>query len=243
MTILTVDGVSKSFSEKEALRRVSFSVEEGEVFSLIGPSGSGKTTLLRLIDLIIHPDDGHIFFDNVDTEGGDKHRRVLRRRMGMVFQYPALFDLTVFDNVAMGLRIRGYPAGEVLEKVQEVLSLVGLSGLARRRANTLSGGEAQRVSLARALVTEPKMLLLDEPTANLDPRNVSIMERIVEQINRESKVTVILATHNLLQAKRLANRVGFLWEGELVEAGECEQMFRNPKDGRTAAYIEGKTVY
>ncbi len=236
-------GVSKSFVDKAALKGVSLSVRRGEILSIIGPSGAGKTTLLRLINLLIYPDEGKIFFEGVDTEGSEQHRRTLRRRMAMVFQHPALFDASVFDNVALGLRIRGFSERAVVEKVDEALRYVGLSGLGRRRAATLSAGEAQRVSLARALVLEPKLLLLDEPTANLDPPNVAAIENVVKRVNSDSKITVVFATHNLLQAKRLSDRVAFLWMGELVEVGETSELFENPKDERTSLYLSGRIIY
>jgi len=246
MKLLELKDLCKSFQGKTALKNISLMVDEGEILAVIGPSGSGKTTLLRLMDLLIYPSSGSIVFDGVNYEGDEKHRRVLRRRMGMVFQQPNLFNATVFNNVALGLNIRGYPQNEVIEKVHRILDDVGPSALENRRANNLSGGEAQRVALARALVIEPKLLLLDEPTANLDPKNVSIIEDIVTKVATRKilpSVAVVLATHNLNQARRLAHRVAFLLEGELIEEGEVKDAFDQPRDERTAAYIRGRMVY
>lgn len=236
-------GVYKSFTDKAAVRDVDLDVDEGEILAVVGPSGSGKTTLLRIVSLLIHPDGGKIFIQGVDAAGNDRHRRALRRRMSVVFQYPALFDTTVYNNVASGLKIRVYPDREIKDRVYRILRLLELSELNHRRVNTLSGGEAQRVALARALVTEPKIILLDEPTANLDPKNVEIIEDMVRKTNIESKTTVMLATHNLNQAKRLAHRVAVLLEGELVEVGETSQIFKDPKDRRTEAFLAGKMVW
>jgi len=243
MAAVTLRNVSKSFSEKAAVKSIDLDVDGGEILAVVGPSGSGKTTLLRLMSLLIYPSAGSIFIQGVDAGGDDRHRRTLRRCMGVVFQHPALFDTTVFNNVALGLKIRGYHKGEIRDMVYRMLDLMELSGLDHRRVNTLSGGEAQRVALARALVTEPEILLLDEPTANLDPKNVEIIEDIVSQTNAESKTTVILATHNLNQARRLAHRVAILLGGELVEVGEAAQIFEGPKDERTEAFIGGKMVW
>jgi tungstate transport system ATP-binding protein len=243
MRLLELKDISKSFAGKMALKNISLAVDEGEIFAVIGPSGSGKTSLLRLIDLLIYPDSGSITFEGSYTDGDEGHRRALRRHMGMVFQYPYLFDTTVFNNVALGLKIRDCPQNEAKERVNRILEIVGLSKLENRRVKTLSGGEAQRVALARALVVEPKLVLLDEPTANLDPKNVAIVEDIVKTSNIMSKVTVVLATHNLNQARRLAHRVMFLLEGELVEMGNAKEIFENPKDEKTAEYIAGRMIY
>jgi tungstate transport system ATP-binding protein len=240
---LEVVNVYKLFGGRQVLKNICLDVRRGEILSIIGPSGAGKTTLLKLMNLLLHPDRGKIFFDGVDTDVDEKRRRLLRREMGMVFQHPALFDTTVFNNVALGLRIRSYPAEEIRKRVEGALSYVGLRGFAKRKASSLSAGEAQRVSLARALVLEPKLLLLDEPTANLDPANVLQIEETVRRVNLEKGVTVVIATHNLLQAKRLSDRVAFLWMGELVEVGETREVFENPRSERTALYLSGKVVY
>ncbi len=241
--LLKLENICKSFPPRIALKNVSISVDGGEILSVIGPSGSGKTTLLRLIDLLIQPSSGLILFNDVNTSGSEKHQRSIRRQMGLVLQYPALFDTTVFNNVALGLKIRGYPEAKIMEKVSDTLEMVGLSGFEKRMVKTLSGGEAQRIALARTLVTEPRLLLLDEPTANLDPRNVSVIEDVVRAANRMSKLTVILATHNLNQAKRLAQRVVFLLDGEVVEEGTVIDIFERPKDERTATYVDGRMIY
>lgn len=241
--MLKLENVCRSFSERLALRNVSLSVDKGEILAIIGPSGSGKTTLLRLVNLLIQPTSGLILFNDVNTSGDDKHQRSLRRQMSLVLQYPALFDTTVFNNVALGLKIRGCSEVVIKEKVDNMLAVVGLSGFEKRMVKTLSGGEAQRIALARALVTEPKLLLLDEPTSNLDPKNVSIIEDIVRAANTKSQVTVVLATHNLNQAKRLARRVAFLLDGEIVEEGASKEIFEQPKDERTATYVDGRMIY
>jgi tungstate transport system ATP-binding protein len=159
----------------------------------------------------------------------------------MVFQRPLLLDRSVWENVAYGLRLRGQRDAHL--QIQEALEEVGLARVAKQRARTLSGGEAQRVALARAIVLQPEVLLLDEPTANLDPFNVGLIETIVRRINEQHQATLVLVTHNVFQAKRLASRVAFLLEGKLIEVAETGRFFTSPSDPRTSAFVRGEMVY
>jgi len=152
-----------------------------------------------------------------------------------------LLNRSVWDNVAFGLELRGNR--DAKSEIQSALEKVGLANLARQRARTLSGGEAQRVALARALVLKPDILLMDEPTANLDPANVAIIEQIAADLNKDSGTTLVLVTHNIFQAKRLAHRVAFIYEGQLIELGSNSEFFNAPKDPRTIAFIGGEMVY
>ncbi|MBC7113024.1 MAG: phosphate ABC transporter ATP-binding protein [Candidatus Methanomethyliales bacterium] len=225
MKAVEVRGLSKEYSGRLVLRDVTFDVHEGEFFVLLGPNGSGKTTLLRILDLLEEPTAGKVFFEGEEVDYS-KERATLRRKIGMVFQQTVLFDMSVFDNVAYPLKIRGDLAkAEIERKVARVLEDVELRGFERKNALSLSGGEAQRVALAQALVAEPKLLLLDEPTANLDPKNVSIVEGILSRLNREKKTTVIMTTHNMFQAERLAHRVALLNEGEIRAIGSFRDVF------------------
>ena len=158
----------------------------------------------------------------------------------MVFQRPFLMSRTVFDNVAYGLRIRGDSNPEA---VWEALERVSLTKLAKAPANTLSGGEMQRVAVARALVIEPQVLLLDEPTANLDPYNARIIENLISEQNQQFHTTIVLVTHNIFQARRLATRVGLMLNGELVEIAPKDTFFESPADPRTKAFLSGDLVY
>ncbi len=161
----------------------------------------------------------------------------------MVFQKPLLFNASVRENIAYGLRTRRFGREEIEQRVSAILEQIGLSHLKERHAGTLSGGEAQRVALARAVAFEPALLLLDEPTANLDPANVELMEKLIRDLNRNSGITMIMVTHNIFQARRVADVVIFLYEGRVVEVGETAQIFGAPKDPRTRAFIEGRMVY
>ena len=158
----------------------------------------------------------------------------------MVFQRPELIDGTVWENVAFGLRLRSVVEEEI---VREALSQVDLRPLKDKHAQTLSGGEIQRVALARTIVLRPGVLLLDEPTANLDPYNVTIIERIAQDLHNNFDATIVLVTHNVFQARRLADRVGFLLGGKLIEVCPTEEFFHSPSDPRSLAFVRGEMVY
>jgi tungstate transport system ATP-binding protein len=231
--------VTKRYGDTEALKNVSLEIRRGDIFAVIGSSGAGKTTLLRIISMLDTEYSGEYYFDGVDTR---KNQDGLRKRVTMVFQKPVMFNASVFDNVAYGLKIRGVGSREVKKRVEDVLRLVGLYDMRKKNAKKLSGGEQQRVALARALVLETDVLVLDEPTANLDAVNVQMIEGIIREITRDG-VTVVMATHNLYQAKRLANTVAYLNSGELVEVGSVEQIFNSPNNERTKKFIMGETYY
>ena len=154
------------------------------------------------------PSKGRLAFDGADTDAPEPVRRAIRRRMSMVFQKPVVLNTTVLENVAFGLKVRGNGVHKAGAKVREALELVDLPGFAGRRATTLSGGEMQRVALARAMVTEPEVLILDEPTANLDPVSAEAIEDLIVRINRDMHTTLILSTHDMIQGQRLADRIG-----------------------------------
>jgi tungstate transport system ATP-binding protein len=226
--LIEIDGVTKKFGNTEILKTIRFVIRDGEIFTLIGPSGSGKTTLLRLINLLDTPTTGKIVFDGTETSENEKSRLSIRRRMGMVFQKPAMLNTTVAENIAFGLKFRGVERSQIEKKVQSVLELVGLPGFSGRRAITLSGGEMQRVSIARAMVTEPEVLLLDEPTANLDPLSSEIIEELILKINKDLHTTIVLSTHDMVQGQRLADRIGVIIEGRMVQVGTSEDIFYRP---------------
>jgi tungstate transport system ATP-binding protein len=240
--VLTVDNVSKQYGPREVLRVERLSFAAGRIHGVMGPSGAGKSTLLRLLNLLERPTAGRILYRGRDVYAY-RPQLELQRRMAMVFQKPVLFDGTVYENVAYGLRVRGARGPEAAGKVDDALRRVGLEPLRRARALTLSGGEAQRVAMARALVLEPDVLLLDEPTSNLDPNNVALLEGLIRGASGGNGTAVILVTHNVFQAQRLADRVIFLYEGRVVEEGPAAQVFEAPGDERTRAFIRGEMVY
>jgi tungstate transport system ATP-binding protein len=229
MALIETEELTKIYNEKLAVNNVDLSIREGELFVILGPSGAGKTTLLRLLDLLEEPTSGRIMFDAIDTGASEQDRLRVRRQIGMVFQRSIMFNDSVRNNVAYPLRIRGI-RNNMSRRVEEALELVGLEDFGRRHALTLSGGEAQRVSLAQAMVFHPKLLLLDEPTANLDPRSVSLIESIVTQINHREHMTIVMATHNIAQAEHLASRVAVLSEGVLAEVGDVRDVIKKPSE-------------
>ena len=240
--MIRIEHITKKFNGTETLKEINLNVRAGEIFTFIGPSGSGKTTLLRLIDLLDWPTTGRIIFDGKDTATSDAQRLAIRRRMGMVFQKPAVLNTTVGENVAFGLKFRGVAQAEVREKIHEALGLVGMENFANRRAPTLSGGEMQRVAIARAMVTDPEVLLLDEPTANLDPVSSEMIENLIVQINREMHTTILLSTHDMLQGQRLADHIGVIMGGRLSQVGTINDIFYQPAGKEIARFVGIDTI-
>jgi len=224
--LIELEDVTKNYGDLTALDHVSLKVRQGEIFTIAGPNGSGKTTLLRIMAFIDTPTSGEAHFNGVKVN--DENRSQIRTKCTMVFQKTALFNTTVYKNIAYGLKLRGFSKKEIDERVKDVLGLVKLDGYEKRLAKKLSGGEQQRVSLARALVLDTELLLLDEPTANLDPKTVSIIEETVSRVNRERKNTVVMATHNLFQAETITKRAALLLGGKIVEIGTSQEIFRTP---------------
>ncbi|MCZ2856636.1 MAG: ABC transporter ATP-binding protein [Candidatus Bathyarchaeota archaeon] len=224
--LMKLKSVTKRYGEITALDEVSLDVRKKEIFTVLGPNGSGKTTILRIMASIDEPTSGEVFLDGYKIN--DKNRSQARRRSTMVFQKTALFNTTVYKNVAYGLKLRGYSRKEIDEKVKEALSLVKLRDYEGRPAKKLSGGEQQRISLARALVLNTDLLLLDEPTANLDPKNVSIIEETISRVNREFDTTIVMATHNMFQAETLTKRVALLLGGKMAQIGAPQEILRGP---------------
>lgn len=241
---LEMKDVSKKFGDKYALKDINMKSKKDKIIAIIGPSGSGKTTLLRIINMLDSPSTGNIKIDEKNPrELSNGERYDLRIRMAMVFQNPSLFQRTVEANVAYPLRIRYLHPDRIEEEVSKALVLVGLEDVKHQFAPTLSAGEAQRVSFARAIVFKPELLLLDEFTANLDPANVKLLEASVAEYQEDTKSTIILATHNLFQAKRLADEVIFIFNGKIVERAEKDEFFSNPKNPLTRSFLSGELIY
>jgi tungstate transport system ATP-binding protein len=235
-----IERVGKSYGSRRVLSVDRLEIRCGEIFALVGPSGSGKSTLLRLLNFLEPPTEGAIRFAGQTYTAGRDMPLAVRRRVTTVSQRPILLNRTVWANVQFGLRVRGRRDDA---EVAAALKQVGLEGLAKQQARTLSGGEAQRVALGRAMVIRPDVLLLDEPTANLDPYNVGLIENTVLSLNRERGTTLVLVTHNVFQAKRLAHRIALLLEGRIVEIAPANTFFEQPADPRTAAFVRGEMVY
>ncbi len=237
MPILEARNLRHRYGSAEILKGVSLNVEPGETLAIIGPSGAGKSTLLRLLDLLEPPTGGTISINGESVTTDASQRLMLRRRMAFVHQKPLVFTSSVFDNIAQPLRWRGIKGEGLQKKVDEALALVGLDGYSGREAKTLSGGETQRVALARALATEPEIMFLDEPTANLDPNSTTKVEELVSSIIRRQKLTVVMTTHDLAQGQRLADRIGVMMNGELLQLGKSADIFLAPACRAVAEFI------
>ncbi len=216
MEILGLKGIAHLYDGKKILDVPVLSIEKGGIYGVVGPNGAGKTTLLSIMSLVLRPTRGDVYFEGRPVYDNNRPFTLVRRSLTMVLQSPYLFNTSVAKNVAYGLRARGVRRKDREIRVKAALEWVGLHGFERREARRLSGGETQLVALARALVLEPQVLFLDEPTANVDPRHVHRLEGIISRINREKGTTVVMTTHNLSQAYRLTERVFSLFEGSVV---------------------------
>ena len=222
---VTIDGLSKRFGTYAALDDVSLEIPGGQLVALLGPSGSGKTTLLRIIAGLETADSGAVRYEDEDVTG----RPVRERNVGFVFQHYALFrHMTVFENIAFGLRVRRRPKAEVDRRVNELLELIQLGSLGRRYPSQLSGGQRQRVALARALAAEPKLLLLDEPFGALDAKVRQELRSWLRRLHEEIHVTSIFVTHDQEEAFEVADRVVVMNKGRIEQIGSPQEVFDHP---------------
>jgi tungstate transport system ATP-binding protein len=219
----------------------SLTVARGEVLTLIGPNGAGKSTLLQAVAGLHRPTTGVLSFDGhtIDLKNPPL---AFRRRLAVVFQEPLLFDTTVEDNVASGLKLRGVGKHVIRERVALWLERLGIAHLARRQARTLSGGEAQRTSLARAFVLDPDLLLLDEPFSALDPQTCEALTEAFHALQRQTGVTTLFVTHDRLAALRLGDRVAVMHRGEILQVGTPEEVFSQPSSEAVASFVGIETI-
>ncbi len=223
----------------EILRVPRLDVVEGEVLAVLGPNGAGKTTLMQLLALLERPTEGEVRFEGEPVAGREL---VLRRRMAVVFQESLLLNRSVEANVGLGLALRGVPRGQRAGRVRRWLTRFGVDGLARRSARSLSGGEAQRVSLARAFALEPEVLILDEPFSALDQPTRELLLDELATVLQETGITTIFVSHDRDEAARLAHRVGVLAGGRLCQLGPTAEVFSAPVDETVASYVGVETV-
>lgn len=231
-----------------ALKRINFPIYKNSVTALIGPSGCGKTTLLRCFNRMhdLYPNnryEGEIIFQGTNVLSRDIDVIDLRSRIGMVFQKPTPFPMTIFDNIAYGLRLRGMrKRAELSETVERVLKRAAVWDEVKDKLNVsayeLSGGQQQRLCIARALAVKPEVLLFDEPTSALDPISTAKIEELA--INLKKEITIIIVTHNMQQAARMSDWTGFMMLGELIEFGRTDKIFTNPSEKLTEEYITGR---
>ena len=231
---IAVRDLTKRFGPLEVVSRASFSIGEGELFTLLGPSGCGKTTLLRLIAGFYAPDEGEVRFDDRRVNEVPPHERGI----GMVFQNYALWPhMTVFENVAYGLKLRKLDRAEIAHRVEGVLGKVQLAGLGERYPGQLSGGQQQRVALARALVLNPQILLLDEPLSNLDAKIRIQVRAEIRKLQKELGITTVYVTHDQEEALTLSDRIAVFNQGKIFQVGAPRDLYERPADRFVADFI------
>jgi tungstate transport system ATP-binding protein len=233
-----LEQVRHRYGDRLVLDLAALEVMRGETLAIAGPSGAGKSTLLRLLQFLERPTSGRLWFDGAPVDGAPSLQT--RRRVATVFQRPVVLSRSVRANLAYGRRVRGLR--EDRRETAHLLEALGLAPLAGAPARSLSGGETQRVAFGCAMACRPDVLLLDEPTANLDPRNVRLVEVLLHERKMDG-VTVVLATHQIFQARRLADRAALLLDGQLVEIGPTARLFDDPRDPRTRAFLTGDMIY
>ena len=221
---------------RETLKVDSLDVIRGETLTVIGPNGAGKSTLLLALANLLKPAQGDIRFDGKSL--GNWNELEYRRKISFVFQSPLLMDMTVEQNVALGLKFRATPREEAQARVGKWIKALGIESLAKRRAGQLSGGEAQRVSLARAFVLEPELLLLDEPFAALDPPSHARLLDDLSNILKQDSRTAVFVTHNLKEAAKLSHRIAVIVDGMLRQVGTAKQIKSRPADDTVRAFLQ-----
>ena len=243
-----VENLHAYYGSQESIKGISIKFPANEVTALIGPSGSGKSTVVRCINRM-HEEipgaraEGKVMLDDLDVYDPSVDLTAVRRAIGMVFQKPNPFPtMSIFDNVAAGLRLTGTKSDNLRETVHKALRGVGLWGEVKNRLNEpgigLSGGQQQRLCIARTIAIEPEVILMDEPASALDPMSTLRIEELVEEL--KARYTIVIVTHNMQQAARIADTTAFLLDGELIEHGPTNKIFTTPDDERTERYVTGK---
>ncbi len=239
-----IENISKTYAGNTVLEVEHLSINRGEIFCLVGPSGAGKSTLLRLMNFIETSDTGKIRFLGNTYEAGSVPPLKVTREVTTVFQRSALMTTSVWNNVIYPLKIRGKNITDSeVKRIENILDDLGLLKLRDQRADKLSGGEAQRVALARAIVFKPTVLLLDEPTANLDPANIDIIETIISKYIEQVNSSIVMITHNIFQARRLADRIALLHKGRIIEVNSKNDFFENPHEDTTKDFLSGRMIF
>ncbi|MDQ6881461.1 MAG: ABC transporter ATP-binding protein, partial [Pseudomonadota bacterium] len=244
MGFLQLSGLTKRYGSLAVVRDLSLSIEKGQLVCLLGPSGCGKTTTLRLIAGFVEPDAGEIHVDGRRISSPGATEAPERRNMSMIFQSYALWPhLTVFENIAYGLRLRGLAKDDLQQKADTILAATQLAPLAQRYPGELSGGQQQRVSLARALVIEPEILLLDEPLSNLDANLREEMRFEIRRLHDKFRYTTVYVTHDQAEAMTTADMIVVMNQGVIEQAGTPEEIYQRPKTEFVARFIGGTNVF
>ncbi len=233
---IQVNQLKKIYNEKTVLDIEALQLETGKLYGIIGVNGAGKSTLIKLIADVEEKTTGQIRYTDVLQE------KVPTKQMTLVFQKPILINTTVEKNIIYPMKIRNWTNEQIEERLEELLDAFDLQENRKQKSTELSGGEMQKVALARALSYYPKILLLDEPTANIDPSTIAIMEKMIKKACYEQGATTIIVTHNLLQAKRLCSDLIFINKGKVIEEGKTEEIFKTPKDELTKRFLNGELL-
>ncbi|MBP3930888.1 MAG: phosphate ABC transporter ATP-binding protein [Peptostreptococcaceae bacterium] len=244
---LKIENLNLFYGEKQALKNINIDIKENKVTALIGPSGCGKSTFLRTLNRMNDLIEGVKIEGNIEVDGADIYKSEdvikLRTKVGMVFQKPNPFPMSIYDNVAYGPRIQGIKDKKTLDKIVEE-SLKGaaiwdeVKDRLKSSALGLSGGQQQRICIARAIAMKPQVILMDEPTSALDPISTLKVEELIESLKDD--YTIVIVTHNMQQAARISDETAFFLNGEVVEFTDTKKMFTNPRDKRTEDYITGR---
>jgi tungstate transport system ATP-binding protein len=235
-SLIALRDILVHYGDKTALKISRLEINSGEALALLGPNGAGKTTLLKVMGLLQLPNTGEVCFNGAKAVASNA--LAIRRRIAMVFQEPLLLNASVYQNAALGLKLRGFPSREIETRLRPWLERLGIAHLSARSSRSLSGGEAQRTSLARALALEPELLLLDEPFSALDPTSREVLRRDFQRIMKDTGITTVFVTHDRDEAFTLAARVGVMQNGHLAQLGSRESVFMKP-NSRTVAEIVG----
>jgi ABC-type polar amino acid transport system ATPase subunit len=253
--LITARSVRKHFGAREVLRDIDLNIAAGSITVILGTNGSGKTTLLRILGLLERADEGTVTYDGIvpgvstvtygastRSPAQDQHYLPLRRQMLLAFQHPAIFSGSVLSNVTYGLQLRGMSRTDAEERSMAALREAGIAERGRQHASSLSGGEAARLSVARALALQPRLLLLDEPSASLDPCGTKLLEDLLLHMRDNLGMTAVIVTQDIFEARRVADQVAFLHEGRIIEQAPRDTFFSHPRDDWTRRFVAGELL-
>ncbi|AOY76276.1 phosphate ABC transporter ATP-binding protein [Clostridium formicaceticum] len=233
---LTIKDLTKSYKEKKVLDIDALHIESGAFLGIIGPNGAGKSTLVKILAGLDAPTSGVLKYDGISINTS------IYKKMTMVFQKPYLLRTSVFNNIAYPLKIRKVNKNKIHQQINDLMDEMDIQHIKEQNAWTLSGGEAQKVALARAIIFQPSLLILDEPTANIDPASTLALEKTIKNFYEKTKATIVIVTHNLQQAKRLCHDVAFMHRGTILEYGKTEDVILSSKNKLTRQFVEGEII-
>lgn len=233
---ITIKNLTKYYNQQSVLNINSFSIKQGSFLGIIGPNGAGKSTLTRILAGLDTPSSGEVLYNNSSLNPS------ISKNITMVFQKPYLIRTTVFNNISYPLKIRKVNPKEIKERVNHLIQEMDIENIKYQNAWTLSGGEAQKVALARAIIFKPSLLILDEPTASIDPASIFMMEKTIKNFHVKTNTTLIMVTHNLQQAKRLCSDVAFMYKGSIFEYGKTNDVILSPQNELTRCFMKGEIV-